>query len=136
MSDTLTGSCLCGTVQFSVRGGFDVFHLCHCSRCRKGTGSAHASNLFTKADKLTIERGESSMQRWDHPDARYFSRCFCTHCGGPVPYVSRRGPIAVIPAGTLEGDPGIEPRDNIFWQDRACWYEAVAGAPRFDADPV
>jgi hypothetical protein len=46
MTQTVTGSCLCGAVSFEVSGAFDSFFLCHCSRCRKDTGSAHAANLF------------------------------------------------------------------------------------------
>ena len=39
------GSCLCGEVRFEVTGDFERFFLCHCGRCRKDTGSAHAANL-------------------------------------------------------------------------------------------
>jgi hypothetical protein len=33
------GSCLCGAVRFEVEGSFECFFLCHCSFCRKDTGS-------------------------------------------------------------------------------------------------
>ena len=36
----------------------------------------------------------------------------------------------MIPAGTLDEDPGIRPLQNIHWQDRADWYEAVDGVPQ------
>ena len=36
------GSCLCGEVAFEVEGPFDSFLNCHCSRCRKATGTARA----------------------------------------------------------------------------------------------
>ena len=46
------GSCLCGEVTFEIEGDFDNFYLCHCERCRKDTGSAHAANLFSSTAKL------------------------------------------------------------------------------------
>jgi len=46
------GSCLCGEVRFEIVGNFERFFLCHCGRCRKDTGSAHAANLFSSTAKV------------------------------------------------------------------------------------
>jgi hypothetical protein len=43
---TLKGSCLCGVVKYEVTGEPSRFYHCHCSRCRKVTGTGHASNMF------------------------------------------------------------------------------------------
>ena len=40
------GSCLCGSVTFEVQGPPSAFRYCHCSRCRKASGSAHAANML------------------------------------------------------------------------------------------
>ena len=42
----LAGGCLCGAIKYTVHGPFLRFLHCHCARCRKVTGSAHATNLF------------------------------------------------------------------------------------------
>ena len=42
----MKGSCLCGGVVYEIDPPFKIFQYCHCSRCRKFTGSAHAANLF------------------------------------------------------------------------------------------
>ncbi|RPH66319.1 MAG: aldehyde-activating protein, partial [Hyphomicrobiales bacterium] len=52
MSSRHLGSCLCGDVRFEIAGDFEKFYLCHCSRCRKDTGSAHGANLFASAARL------------------------------------------------------------------------------------
>lgn len=49
-----SGSCLCGEVTFEIEGDFEDFYLCHCERCRKDTGSAHAANLFSSTAKLKM----------------------------------------------------------------------------------
>jgi len=135
MLKEIAGSCLCGTVKFAVHGPFDAFHFCHCTRCRKSTGSAHAANIFTSADNIRWISGGDSIKRYNLPTAEFFAKCFCTECGSTVPYVSRRGPIIVIPAGTLESDPEVAPQDNIYWSDRASWYDAGKDAPCIMAAP-
>ncbi len=131
----IKGGCLCGEVTYEVTGPFDQFHLCHCSRCRKSTGSAHASNIFTKPENIRWLTGESLIKRFDLPTAERFARCFCSQCGSGVPYLSRNGLALTIPAGSLDDDPGIRPQDHIFWRDRGCWYDEGVTAPRFDEYP-
>lgn len=135
MSEPIRGGCLCGGVAYEVTGPIEAFHWCHCSRCRKETGSAHASNLFTRPDGLTWLRGEELVKRFDLPEAERFSRAFCAHCGSPAPYLNRTGTHVIIPAGTLDVDPGVPPRDNIFWGSRAEWYEAGVAAKRYEEGP-
>ena len=130
MSEKISGACLCGRVQYRVRGPFDAFHLCHCSQCRRSTGSAHAANIFTNPDRLEWIAGEDLVKRYtpDQPDV--ISKCFCSHCGSLVPYTSLHSGKLIIPAGSLSEPAGIVPDDNIFWRDRADWYDAGLEARR------
>jgi len=132
MSEQTKGSCLCGKIQFVVRGPYSVFHLCHCSRCRKDSGSAHASKIFTAPENIEWLDGMEFIKRYDLPTAERFAKNFCTECGSPVPYLSRDGKFLIVPAGSLDSDPGITPRDHIFWKDRAPWYDEGLSAPHFD----
>ncbi len=45
-TSSLTGSCLCGEVRYTATGEESRFYHCHCKRCRKASGTGHASNLF------------------------------------------------------------------------------------------
>jgi hypothetical protein len=49
---TFRGSCLCGEIAFDVEGPFDLFLNCHCSRCRKASGTAHSCEVIVKARAL------------------------------------------------------------------------------------
>ena len=135
MNKPITGACLCGRVKYRVTGPFDVFPLCHCSQCRRSTGSAHAANIFTKPDRLQWLAGEDLVKRYipDQPDV--ISKAFCTHCGSLVPYTSLQSGRLIIPAGSLDVPPGILPQDNIFWRDRADWYDAGLAAKHVAQDP-
>src|ERR1044071_5722749 len=83
--EILDGSCLCGAVRYRVRGPFMRFVHCHCSRCRKATGSAHATNLIAEAANLEWIAGRDHTQRFDLPSAKSFATTVCRTCGSPVP---------------------------------------------------
>jgi hypothetical protein len=58
---SLTGSCLCRSVRYTVQGEPQRAFHCHCSRCRKATGTGHASNLFF-AGTLVWNAGEALVR--------------------------------------------------------------------------
>lgn len=131
---TITGSCLCGAVSFQVLDEFENFHLCHCAQCRKITGSAHASNLFIASEKFQILSGEEHISQYSDGE-RDFSKSFCRNCGSGLPHQSKTTDRVVIPAGSLDQEPGLQPQDNIFWSERAQWYETGLAAETFDRFP-
>lgn len=135
MTASINGACLCGKVRFRVSGPFEAFHLCHCSQCRRSTGSAHAANIFAGAEQIEWLAGEDMIKRYTPDEADVISKCFCTNCGSLVPYTSLKSGKLIIPAGSLAEAPGIDPQDNIFWRDRADWYDAGLEAPRIEQGP-
>lgn len=135
MDQQLKGSCLCGGVKFVVSGPFRAFHWCHCSRCRKDTGSAHASNIFARPDSVEWLSGLDIIKRFDLPEAERFAKAFCTECGSPVPYVNRSGTHLIVPAGSLDASPDLAPDDNIHWRSRAPWYDAGLEAVKYETEP-
>jgi hypothetical protein len=122
MSNLISGSCLCGEVTFSLNNDFSRFYLCHCTQCQKMTGSAHVAHLFTAPDNLSWTRGETSLKRFDHP-SRSFTKVFCIECGSGLPFVNKSGKALIVPAGSLDAEPNIQPSHNIFWHERASWYD-------------
>lgn len=135
MSKITRGSCLCQAVTYQFDGPEFVFQYCHCSRCRKFTGSAHAANILVDPVKFKWLTGEALVGRFEHPEAKHFATCFCTRCGSSLPWQSKSGGAVVIPAGTLDEDPGIQPTQNIFFASRAPWRVAVEDLVQFDELP-
>ena len=130
--DRCTGSCLCGRVTFAARAPFTAFRYCHCTRCRKASGSAHAANVFVPRAQFEWLTGESAIQRFDLPDAQRFSVWFCRECGSRVPHPVRTREDMLIPAGLLDTDPQMQPESSIFWASRAPWYREPRQMPLFD----
>jgi len=73
---TLKGSCLCGAVNYEVTGEPTRFYHCHCSRCRKVTGTGHASNLFLQPAALTWRSGADQVHTFKVPEAKRFTRTY------------------------------------------------------------
>ena len=131
-----TGSCLCGGVEFQVTGNMGIFQYCHCSRCRKFTGSAHASNLFVSPDQFNWLKGEESVVNFLPEETKYFATAFCKKCGSSLPWKSKGKEVIIVSAGTLDKSPGIEPIQNIFFDSKADWYKAPGELPTYDRLPV
>lgn len=127
------GSCLCGTVKFEVQGCFDSFYLCHCKRCRKDTGSAHAANLFSSSAKLTWQSGLEAVTSFSLPGTLH-ARSFCKLCGSALPSNSIPD-LLVVPAGSLDTDVSLPQSAHIFVASKACWEREMSGAPEFDGLP-
>jgi hypothetical protein len=119
---TFRGSCLCGEVAFEIEGPFDLFLNCHCSRCRKATGTAHSCEVIVKASALRWLRGEESVVRFELPQARSFATAFCKTCGSPMPHLTRSGREAIVPAGGFDEPLGAAPDRHVHWSSRADWY--------------
>lgn len=116
------GSCLCGTVQYEAIGEAKRFYHCHCNRCRKATGTGHASNLLVAPQScINWLQGEEKLARYKVPKAERFYNCFCQICGAPMPRVVPELNAVLIPAGSLDTAPPILPQGRIFWESRVDW---------------
>ena len=81
----MKGSCPCGAPGFNLTGTPAALELCHCSRCRKASGSAFLSEFVFKAAecqwsvgncslKLTRHRCATHLRGIDGDSARYVAR--------------------------------------------------------------
>jgi hypothetical protein len=129
------GSCLCGDVAYEISGTALRMWNCHCSRCRRGRSAAHATNVFYRSDGFRFVRGETSVLMYQVPGAQHFAVAFCKRCGGAAPRVSPERGMVVVPAGTLDTDPGIHPQAHIFVGSKANWFTITDALPRFDEGP-
>jgi hypothetical protein len=128
---SLAGSCLCGAVRYTATGEAQRFYHCHCSRCRKASGTGHASNLFLQGT-LAWDSGEELIRSYQPPAARRFTNAFCEVCGARVPRFIEQMGMVFIPAGSLDDEPDIGPQARIFQGSRAAWSCDDSALPAFD----
>jgi hypothetical protein len=132
---TFSGSCLCGAVRYEITADVLRFYHCHCSRCRKATGTGHASNLIIRPHSVTWQSGEDLVREYKVPDAEHFTNRFCSQCGGRLPRAAADGSIGVIPAGSLDHDIDLTPEGRIFRGSRTSWSCDGRDLPDFDTYP-
>lgn len=131
MSKPIKGSCLCGDVSYKITGDIGLFQYCHCSRCRKITGSAHSANMYVAPEDFRFTSGEEErVTRFDKEDTKYFAPCFCNRCGSALPWLSKSGTVVVVPAGTLDDTPDVTPSQSIFWDSHAEWATETSELPK------
>lgn len=128
----IKGGCLCGAVRYEARGEPERFYHCHCRRCRKSSGTGHATNLMLGAATLVFTEGEALVRQFKVPDAERFTRQFCGVCGSSVAREAREIGKVIIPAGSLDDPLPIVPHARIFWASRAEWSCDDTPLPRHD----
>ncbi len=134
VNNLATGECLCGTVQFHISGTFESFFLCHCSRCRKGSGSAHSASLFSPTASLTWVSGEEKIKIFRLSGTRH-TKSFCSECGSALPVSQPEVGLLMVPAGSLDSRIDIRPRAHICYSSRANWENDLASVEKLDRFP-
>lgn len=131
----LRGSCFCGAVAYEVESDSSTIYFCHCAQCRKITGTAHATNMMVKPDAVSWLEGQEMVSNFDCPGERLFSNAFCKSCGSGLPFMSKSGKSMYVPVGTLDTPLDKPINYNIFWEDKAAWYEQGQGAKKCPGFP-
>ncbi|MBE9561088.1 MAG: GFA family protein [Proteobacteria bacterium] len=135
-ANKLSGSCLCGEVSYQFTEDIKVFQYCHGSRCQKFTGSAHAANISVDPGCFQWTSGGNAVGRYELAEAKHFATSFCKKCGSSLPWLTQSKKAMVIPAGTLDDTPSMKPMHNIYYSDKAEWYEDVCNLVKYDELPV
>jgi hypothetical protein len=127
------GACLCGAVTFAIAPPYSWFAYCHCSLCRKQHGSLLYPALGVARDHFEWKSGVDDVVHYRTTPA--FERPFCRHCGSSVPAVAHDDGFWDVPAGLLDGDPGIRPRSQIFVASKSPLLTLDDSLPRHEAYP-
>jgi len=95
----MKGSCLCETVVFELAAPPTLYYRCHCSLCRKQSGTGYNLATLVKAGEFRWTGGEDHLASWQK--ASGYRNDFCTRCGSTVPNPLRDSPYVWIPVGLL-----------------------------------
>ena len=126
-----SASCLCGAVRIELAGGItDIIH-CHCSRCRKSSGTAYATNGFVAASDLEVMSGAERIRAYEvMPGKR---RHFCETCASPLYSSNDNDPDRLrLRLGILDSEIVERPMSHNFVSSRAGWDSFEAVLPHYD----
>jgi len=127
---TLRGKCYCGATQYAVPDEFLYAANCHCSNCRRATGSAFKPFAGIEREKLSVVEGQSSLMIYGDGAAH---DAHCRVCGSLLFSVVREGAFVHVAMGTLVDDPAIRPTHHIFVGSKARWFTISDNLPQYEA---
>lgn len=120
---TLTGSCKCGSVRIAVRGSPVRIGICHCTDCRKESGSAFTFFAVWPAPQFEFKCETKEFE----------GRRFCSICGSRM--FSANADEAEIKLGILaEAPTPLAPTYELWVKRREKWLVPIEGAEQFDED--
>ncbi len=131
--EMIRGGCLCGAIRFEVRRFVGPFELCHCSRCRKASGSAFAPMIGVEAEDFVWLSGRENVERFEAPVIERppgYCTFFCRECGSPAPITDEGVDWFEIPAGLLDDDPKLRPDRHIFVECGSEWFTISDDLPQ------
>ena len=123
----LAGECYCRAVRYEVADAFSYALNCHCSNCRRTTGSAFKPFAGIAYSRLRLVRGGD--QRIIYGDDTTHD-AHCARRGSLLYSRVREGKWAQVAMGTLVEAPSIRPTAHIFVGSKAPWHEITDDLPQ------
>ena len=126
---TLAGRCFCGAVHYAVADEFVYAANCHCSNCRRTTGSAFKPFAGIEREKLVISEGGDNLMIFGDEDGH---DAHCKVCGSLLYSLVRSGAFVHVAMGTLVDGPTIRPTKHIFVGSKAPWFTITDDLPQYE----
>jgi len=126
-----TGGCLCGAVRYRVTGAPLRVGLCHCSQCRRQTGSALPSFVTWPLDRLELTKGKPSRFRVSDNATREF----CRDCGSPLFWRPAQDDRITVLLGSLDDAEAMPKPSYELWTERRMhWVPQFEGITSYRQD--
>jgi hypothetical protein len=131
--EPLRGSCLCGGVRYEVTAPFVRANHCHCSRCRKHSGTFGLTQGRVPRSQFELLSGDELIRVFTPEGGKV--KAFCGRCGSSLFGGDWPGGEEIsVRLGSLDDDPQIRPQYHTFVGSRAPWDELPDDRlPRYEA---
>lgn len=130
----LKGRCLCGEVEFEIEDSLKYAGFCHCSQCRRLSGSAFSSFGGLAESKLDIKLGSEKITYFEKSEGSKIA--FCSKCGSQLFSHKIGKGLIHVRLGTLDESPSKEPQAHVFVDSKAGWFNFCDDLPKFNELPV
>jgi hypothetical protein len=130
-ADVVTGSCLCGGVQFTIDAELPPIQVCHCVQCREAQGVAIATNTPIPAAAFTLLGAADLITAFESSPGK--QRCFCKVCGSPIySYREARPDILRIRAGLINEPLAVRPEAHYHVASKCNWWDICDDLPQHE----
>jgi len=126
VAESHEGGCLCGNVRFRVEGQPDETEgtgVCHCTFCKRRTGSAFGVAGYFPKDAFKVTRGELKTYEYRSDETnRWLKMEFCPTCGTTVTWVAEwNTALRGIAIGTFDDPNWLKPKWQVFTRSALGW---------------
>ncbi|MBK7949252.1 MAG: GFA family protein [Deltaproteobacteria bacterium] len=129
-----TGSCLCGSIRYAVKGPIGPVDHCHCSMCRRAHGAPFSTFGRIRRSDLELTAGAELLTGYASSEA--VVRSFCARCGSRLFFRHAALPEhEFVTTESLDDAAGIEPEAHIFVGSKASWYTITDALPQHEGYP-
>lgn len=128
-----TGSCLCGKVTYETAEIGTRITKCHCTFCRKLSGSAYGDYTTAPLGSFKWTSGETLLKKFESSPGNF--RNFCSVCGTHMPTGHPSMGIYFIQPGTLDSDETLVESAHMFLRSSAPWHTRQQGLAEFQEYP-
>lgn len=126
----IKGSCLCGGVRYEYDDRIEEISMCHCSQCRKTTGSAFIAVSRIESAKFRIISGAKLLKEYRSIPSK--ARVFCSNCGSPIYSALDDQPqFKRLRLGTVETPFTCGNAYHIFAPSKAAWHDISDTLPQY-----
>ena len=134
MTEILTGGCQCGGVRYEVSAEKPYrTHVCHCTDCRKQSGSAFSVTWIIPKDSFRLTQGALKVITSEAQSGRAKRGAFCPDCGSRIyNEIDLRPGLLSIKPGTLDDASGLAPTRHVWVQSKLPWVDIPEGAEVFE----
>ena len=128
-----TGGCLCGAVQYEVRGPLRDVLYCHCTKCRRTHGHVSAYASTRREHLATTEDRGLKWYRSTQDETPDIYRGFCGVCGASLFWDPRGQDFVYLSAGTLDPPTGVKAVGHVWLSQAGDYYEIGDDLPKAEA---
>lgn len=129
------GSCLCGKITYRISGAADAIRGCHCSRCRRRSGSGFFAAMPMMISDFQITGDKDHITSFFLQGSQYYGYSFCNSCGTLIPGIFPDGKRTIVAMGSMDTEPLLPLTYHIYVSSKAPWLEIRAGDTCFAEQP-
>jgi hypothetical protein len=101
-------------MRFEITGMHSKVSICHCSLCRRTSGTGSSAAIVVGYDQLNWLSGLDLVTNGP-------KHSFCRVCGAYAPDSNPRKTLYVVPVGILDDNPELLVGPHIFVDSKARW---------------
>ena len=135
MSYLLEGGCQCGEVRYQITAEPVRLTICHCTECKRQSGSAFGMSLTVKEANFAVVKGRPKTWTRSSDSGNAVTGCFCGTCGTRLYHLIAIAGLLNVKPGTLDNFEGLAPRFEAWTSRKAPWLHIDGLEGSFERQP-